>query len=340
VKKNAVLVIEYRLEAPWPAASELASGALHLTGGRRDAVLGVVVGLAGLPAAEIFAARTGMDVLCLDLANPEAPTGEIVRAALAEVLREITPTYLFLSHQGFGPEVGPALAAQLGAACLTGVDGLETREGQFLFRRPMYGGKLAALHHSLAAMTVLTVQPGAFRPVETDDPAASGGDPTLSKPGAAKIKCLNGGALDGGGGIRCRRLFQAVEAESDLAEATVVVAVGRGLGGPENLPLIERLAAWFAKAAVAGSRPVCDDGWLPYRRQVGQTGATVRPKVYLACGISGAAQHLAGMREAGLIVAVNRDPRAAIFQAADLGIVEDLHSFLPLLLAEAEGRGE
>lgn len=333
VKKNAVVVIEYREETPLPAAFELAAGALRLTANRRDAVLGMVVGSAGRRAAGIFAARTGIDTVCLDCAGPEMPTGETVRAALAEALAAVKPTYLCLSHDSFGLEIGPALAIRLAAACLTGVDGVEEQDGEFIFRCPVYGGKIIARHRSLVETTVLTIQPGAFRPEEKLGTAVL--DHAFQPPAVVERTVT----MDSGASRRLR-LYQAVVAEPDLVEATVVVAVGRGLGGPENLPLIERLAARFTKAAVAGSRPVCDDGWLPYRRQVGQTGATVKPRVYLACGISGASQHLAGMRESGLIVAVNRDPQAAIFQATDIGVVEDLHSFIPLLLAEAEGRGE
>jgi electron transfer flavoprotein alpha subunit len=124
----------------------------------------------------------------------------------------------------------------------------------------------------------------------------------------------------------------AVETEAALREAEVIVAAGRGIGSEETLDQIHRLAACFARSAVAGSRPLCDLGWLKYNRQVGQTGSTVRPKLYLACGISGAYQHIAGMKDSGFIVSINRDPQAAIGQWSDLRIEEDLKTFLPLLI--------
>ena len=126
----------------------------------------------------------------------------------------------------------------------------------------------------------------------------------------------------------------AAEAQDlDLTLADVVVCAGRGVGSAENIGMIRSLAALFPKSAVACSRPVCDLGWMDYRHQVGLTGRTVAPKLYIACGVSGAAQHLAGMRGAGFVVAVNKDPHAAIFQVADVGVVEDLAAFIPLLIA-------
>jgi len=117
-----------------------------------------------------------------------------------------------------------------------------------------------------------------------------------------------------------------------ITEAGVIVSAGQGLGDKENLDLIYQLAALFAKSAVAGSRIVCDLGWLEYRCQVGVTGATVSPQLYIACGISGAVQHVMGMRNSEYIVAINKDPAAAIFQVADICIVEDLTTFIPALI--------
>jgi electron transfer flavoprotein alpha subunit len=117
-------------------------------------------------------------------------------------------------------------------------------------------------------------------------------------------------------------------------DADVIVAAGRGIRNAKNLKLLENLAAIFPKAGLGASRAVCDLGWLGYRHQIGITGQTVSPRLYIACGISGAMQHLAGMKESRIIVAINNDPHAAIFQVADLGIVENLETFIPILLAE------
>jgi len=184
-----------------------------------------------------------------------------------------------------------------------------------------YGGKLLVdVSPAGEAPAVVGVQVGAFAPAA----CGAGGSVELrsSKAAPSRMRVL--------GLERGHPLNQAV------SEAEVVVAAGRGVGGPQGLAAIERLAALFPSAAVAGSRPVCDAGWLALSRQVGMTGATVEPRLYLACGISGSRQHTVGFRGAELVVAINSDPQAAIFGEADLAVVEDLSSFLPLLIDACE----
>jgi electron transfer flavoprotein alpha subunit len=132
----------------------------------------------------------------------------------------------------------------------------------------------------------------------------------------------------------------APAADLGFDDAEVIVTAGRGVGNAENLAVVRAFAEIFRKAAVAGSRPVCDDGWLPLSRQVGVTGATVAPKVYVACGVSGAQQHLAGMRGSGFVVAVNRDADAPMMRHADACIVEDLTDFLPRVVRAHRGENE
>jgi electron transfer flavoprotein alpha subunit len=137
------------------------------------------------------------------------------------------------------------------------------------------------------------------------------------------------------GRIVFRGRSQAAAEDAPITEAEVIVSAGRGIRKKENLELIERLAGLFSRSAVGGSRSVCDLGWLEYSRQVGITGKTVAPKLYIACGISGASQHIAGMKDSQLIIAINSDPGAAIFSIADYGIVEDLTTFIPLVIEES-----
>ena len=172
---------------------------------------------------------------------------------------------------------------------------------------------------------VVTVAPGAFRP------AAAVGEARGSVTERVIERTPRGSRVLG-----TRR---GEPADPGLARAEVIVSAGRGIGRRENLALVERLAALFPRSAVGGSRPICDAGWLPYRRQVGVTGATVAPRLYVACGISGSSQHRTGMRGAGFVVAINTDPDAAIFQVADVGVVEDLATFIPLVLREAGEKG-
>jgi electron transfer flavoprotein alpha subunit len=205
------------------------------------------------------------------------------------------------------------------------VTGLRLDQDRIGFQRPVHGGRFLAETVSLTDGTVVTIQPGAFRELETWPPG-KGSLELLSRPFPSS-------------GTEVLGTKAAAQQDASVAEAEVIVAAGRGIGKQENLKLIHDLAALFPRSAVGGSRPLCDQGWLRYSQQVGLTGATVSPRLYIACGISGAYQHLAGMRESAFIVAINQDRRAAIFDWADVGIVEDLETFIPLLIeAWAKGR--
>jgi electron transfer flavoprotein alpha subunit len=162
------------------------------------------------------------------------------------------------------------------------------------------------------------MQPGIFKPDQQSD----------QKSGRVVIRKVAAKAHQ----WRSMGVKQVAMTAKGIAEAEVVVAAGQGIGDKDNLDLINQLAAIFAKPAIAGSRIVCDLGWLEYGCQVGVTGATVSPQLYLACGISGAIQHISGMRGSDFIVAINQDPAAAIFQVADVCVVEDLKSFIPVLI--------
>ena len=184
--------------------------------------------------------------------------------------------------------------------------------------RPVYGGKVVErLTLKEAPTTILTLQGGAFEP-----PAQGACETQVREVGLEGVQPLR------------RRLFlerfKAAVEDVDITAADILVSVGRGIGSPENIPLAQALADRLG-ATLSCSRPVADAGWLPKSRQVGTSGQTVRPKIYLALGISGAFQHVAGMSGAETIIAVNKDPRAPIFQAAHLGLAEDLFQVLPKL---------
>jgi electron transfer flavoprotein alpha subunit len=222
------------------------------------------------------------------------------------------------------------LAWRLDAVAVTSVSGVRAGENDLTVLRPAHGGKLVAeLCVPAERALVLTVARGAA-------PASGPGvEPPPSSP-SLELRALE---LDPALGCslpdREVLAFEDAGASSALGQAERIVAVGRGLGGPEHLPVARRLAAAL-RAEVAGSRPVIDAGWLPADRQVGSSGQTVSPKLYVALGISGAAQHLEGMSGARCVVAVNSDPEAPIFRAARYGVVADLHSFVPELSAALE----
>jgi len=274
------------------------------------------------PAAGELAATTGLQVRAVAAEELETYHPEHFRDAIAALVAGQETFRLVLPHTAMGWDLAPRLAIRLGASCITAVEGID--DGCLV--RSILGGKVQRLFRMTEQRLVLTVLPGAFAPEER--PAIRPGKSERVAIDLSPSRILALGSLE------------AEPADDTLAEAPVVVAVGRGLGKGENIDLARQLASLFPRAAIGASRGACDAGWLPHRLQIGATGLRVAPALYLACGISGAAQHLAGMREARLIVAINRDPRAAIFAVAHVGIVEDLMTFIPILLEERRRQSE
>lgn len=217
-----------------------------------------------------------------------------------------------------GRDLAPRVAARLGVGLSTDVTELGAEGGKVVVTRPVYAGKVLQRVRLEATPSLLSVRPNTFQPVAAAKAGAAG---TLAVPGfTARVKVT---------GIKA-----AATAALDVAEAPVVISGGRGLKDPEHFALLEALAAAFGNAAVGASRAVVDAGWREHGAQVGQTGKTVSPSLYVAVGISGAIQHLAGMRTARTIVAINRDKDAPIFKIADYGIVGDLFEVVPRLTEE------
>ena len=298
------------------AGLEAISGArklADLTGGRLNALL-IGTSLDGL-AGEV----DGYGVERVLLAeHPELAnyTPEGYREALLTAVQETGAGLVVMCATALGRDLGPVLAARLDAAFLPDCMSVEFNEGRLMVTRPVYAGRLMMSLAATAWPAVVTLRPKAFlvKPRE--------GTP------AERVK-LNV-PLDGK--IRARMVEFKAEAAGklDVTEADAVVAGGRGMKGPENFALIEELADTLG-GAVGASRAVVDAGWRPHSEQVGQTGKVVSPTLYIAAGISGAIQHLAGIRSAKVIVAINKDPEAPIFKTADYGIVGDAMQILPAL---------
>lgn len=268
--------------------------------------------------AQMLADKSGLDITAVQISTMPHYNGELYLRVLTDILSDTPPAFVCIAHTSQGLDYAPALAVKLNANCITAVGDVLDHAGVVSFTRPIYGGKIIARLQPMSATSVLTIQPGVFPAVEN----AQGpkGNVTL---------------LPTSAGNRQSRSLGIKQADTDTAcisEAKVIVAAGRGIGEKENLDFIHQLAALFAKSAVAGSRIVCDMGWLEYPRQVGVTGTTVSPQLYIACGISGAVQHVMGMQNSEFIVAINRDPSAAIFQTSDICIVEDLTAFIPAFM--------
>jgi electron transfer flavoprotein alpha subunit len=248
-------------------------------------------------------------------------------AALAPALLAESPDYVLFPHTYQSAEYVPALARAVGAALVPEAVAFEEDGGSLLFRRPILEGKLQARVRVRAGSPALvTLQSGAF---SADDRVAGSAE---RRPLGVEL-----GSLDAGREVLGTE--QSGGDAVDLSKSDVIVAVGRGVGGADKMGPIEELARALG-AELGASRPVIDNGWLPRERQIGSSGQTVAPKLYVALGISGAIQHLVGMKGSSVIVAVNKDPGAPIFKAAHYGFVGDLHEFVPALtraIRELEG---
>jgi electron transfer flavoprotein alpha subunit len=268
--------------------------------------------------------------LCDELIRVEVPTGsesnmEMVSNILAEVVNESGPGVLFLGFTHQGMELGPSVGWRLGIPVVTGCVDLDWGENQCCVKRPILGGKcLISLALHIEHGAVISVQKGAWKedPVsgEVDHPFVIRGVSWRNSWAAEKTEML---------GIS----EESAEGEENITKAEVLVSVGRGLGDPENLPVMKELADKLG-GMISCSRPVVDLGWLPASRQVGISGKTVSPVIYLALGISGQSNHLAGMNASRVIIAVNKDPQAPIFNVAHYGVVDDILEFVPELLEQ------
>ncbi len=288
----------------------------------RNAPLSVLIPGEDISApAEEISARTGCRVLAINTPGLQSYNSEAYKEILAAQLRETGATHVCIANSTQGLDFSPGLAIRLKGACITGVEKVTEKDGRLCFLRKIYNGKMTHTIVSDVGVTLLTVEPGVFK--ASEDEIADCHPVEYKNVSWHSDRVRNLGVEKSEAGI-----------DSALNEADIIVAAGRGIGKEENLELIRKFASLFPRAAVAGSRPICDLGWLEYGRQVGITGATVTPKVYIACGISGATQHLTGMRGSGFIVAINTDPNTALFNDADLCIVEDLTTFIPAVIGE------
>ena len=287
------------------AARSLASSVSAITWGDADAL----AALAGE-----YGARTLYSVGDLAGALP----GASVASAIAALVAQGAPDAILIPTSYDGRDVAGRLSAKLNRTVLTNVTGLADNAG-LETEHPIFGGtQMAYAHFTGEAPGIVVVRAKSFAA------ESAGGAP-------ATVVAVPAGEL--GASASARVVASHVEARTgpQLEDASVVVSGGRGLGSADKYALIEELAT-LLKGAAGASRAIVDAGWVPYSRQVGQTGKTVKPTVYLACAISGATQHMVGMKGSKNIVAVNKDPDAPIFQIADLGIVGDVNSVLPALI--------
>ncbi len=282
-----------------------------------------VLGAGADTAATELGAADLAEVVVLDTAAVAAYTADGYVLALAALVEQEKPSLVFLPHTYQTRDFAPALATRLRRALVTDVTAIKKTGDTIAYVRPVFQGKLNAdVEPTGPAPHIVTFQIGAFRA----DAAARGASPAAVRkvpvsidPGAVRQKP--------------EAPFQEARQAVDLSQAERIVSVGRGIKGQEHLKMAEQLAQALG-AELAASRPICDAGWLPMDRQIGSSGQTVAPKLYVALGISGAIQHLVGMKGSRTIVAINKDPEAPIFEVADFGIAGDLFEIVPALIAE------
>jgi electron transfer flavoprotein alpha subunit len=275
-----------------------------------------VTALAGELAAKFSGTVTGLDGPGL-----AAYTSDAYVYALKAFIEEKQPKLVLFPHTYQVRDFAPRLALGLDRTLISDATGYKYENGTLLFTRQMFQGKFAAdVSFGGDAPWTATLQIGAFRA----DQAEGGG---------GVVETVTAAVANTPARVVPHEVFQEAKQTVDLSQAEVIVAVGRGIKEQKNMPLAENLAAALG-GEVAASRPICDNGWLPLERQIGSSGQTVAPKLYIALGVSGAIQHIVGMKGSRTIVAINKDPEAPIFEIADVAVVGDLFQVVPALTEE------
>ena len=316
---NGILVfIEHKAGALNKTSLEAIAAAQKLAADTGQKSTAVVLGAPSL--AQDIAAYDLEKVISVEHPQLADYTPDAYAEAMEQVVRAAEPQYVIMAHTYLVRDFAPKLAARFGKGLISDCVRMNVDGGKATFTRRIFLGKLDADVVSDGEPPVfVTFQSGAFR---GDQAVKGSGAPVETMPveiGEVRMKP--------------EAPFQEVKQAVDLSKADVIVAVGRGIKSKDNLALAEKLAEVLG-GDLAASRPICDAEWLPIDRQIGSSGQTVAPKLYIAVGISGAIQHLVGMKNSQTIVAINKDPEAPIFDVADYGIVGDLFEVLPVLTEE------
>ncbi len=316
---HVLAVVEQRDGSLRKVSQEVVTGARRLADAMGGEVHAVVLAAGAVTGGDALG-RVGADkVITATNAGFAQYAPEGFTRAVADRAKAGGYGAIVFAASAQGKDLAPRVAARLGVPLAADVTDVAVDGGSVIVTRPVYAGKALLKVKVTATPAVVSLRPNVFTPVERP------------KAGAAETAAVSGDA----GRVVVKGIKAAAGGSLDVAEATIVVSGGRGLKEPANFKLLEDLARAFGgRAAVGASRAVVDAGWRPHGDQVGQTGKTVSPSLYVAVGISGAIQHLAGMRTAKVIVAINKDKDAPIFKVADYGIVGDLFEIVPKLTEE------
>ena len=318
---NGILVfIEHKAGTLNKNSLEAIAAGQKLAGETGGTTTAVVLGSGNQTLAQDIAGYDLAKVIYVDDPKLADYTPDAYAAAMEQVVRAADPQYVIMSHTYLVRDFAPKLAARFSKGLISDCVRMNIDGGKATFTRRIFLGKLDAdVTSDAEAPLFVTFQSGAFRP----DQAAKGSGASVEQMpvDVGEVRMIP------------EAPFQEVKQAVDLSKADVIVAVGRGIKSKDNIALAEKLAEVLG-GDLAASRPICDAEWLPIDRQIGSSGQTVAPKLYIALGISGAIQHLVGMKNSQTIVAINKDPEAPIFDIADYGIVGDLFEALPVLTEE------
>jgi electron transfer flavoprotein alpha subunit len=322
-----ILVIAEQRQGKWNNTSfETLAAAQQIASALSWTVSALVIGKGVGALATELAAKNVAEVLQVehDLLESYTPDGYTV--ALKQVIESAKPELVLFPHTYQVRDFAPKLAASLGKGMIGDCIGYRNESGKVIFVRQMFQGKTAADVSFLGSGPwFASFQSGAFRADQV----------TTAEGGAKPVNRINVELKTEQIRTKPLELFKEAKSAVDLTQAPLIVAVGRGIKAPENIAQAEALAKAMG-AEIAASRPICDEGWLPMERQIGSSGQTVAPKLYLALGISGAIQHVVGMKGARTIVAINKDQNAPIFEIADYGVVGDIFEIMPALTEELQ----
>lgn len=322
-----ILLIAEQREGKWNNVSfETLVAAQQIEQQTSGSVSGVVIGKGVAALAAELSAFQMAEVLLVEHDLLEKYTPDAFTIALRQVIETAKPDLILLPHTYQVRDFAPKLAASMSKGMIGDCIGYRQESGKLIFVRQMFQGRTAAdVVFTGDGPWLASFQAGAFR-ADLAAKHAQGKAPVKSWPVELKPEQIRTKPLE---------LFREAKQAVDLTQAPVLVSVGRGIKAPENIALAQKLAKLMG-GEVSASRPICDEGWLPMDRQIGSSGQTVAPKLYLALGISGAIQHVVGMKASRTIAAINKDANAPIFEVADYGVVGDLFEIVPALIAELE----
>jgi electron transfer flavoprotein alpha subunit len=322
-----ILVITEQRQGKWNNTSfETLAAAQQIAADTGGAISALVIGKGITNFADDLAGKNVAEVLLVEHDLLEAYTPDGYCLALSQVVQSAKPDLVLFPHTYQVRDFAPKLAAMLGKGMIADCVGFHKEGDKIVFVRQMFQGKTVAdVIFQGASPWFASFQSGAFRADLLT--AHSGGKAPVNKISVElKPEQIRTNPLE---------LFKEAKSAVDLTQAPIIVSIGRGIKAPENIPQAEALAKAIG-GEMAASRPICDEGWLPMERQIGSSGQTVAPKLYLALGISGAIQHVVGMKGARTIVAINKDQNAPIFEIADYGIVGDIFEIMPALTTALE----